>query len=329
MTVTCPAPGSTARVRIGSDTVSVQCAPGQTTAKSYIVRHGNGERTRLIAQPAATAPAPAPVVTTARAPVAAAPAGSTARVRIGGTGATVAAPVVSSGAATVGTLRTTRTTTPVSPGGGYSFGSGYGLTPGPGAMDPVPSATGALRAAPASGGTVVAPRGAPAPAATIAPAPATPRVVIPSGYRPAWDDDRLNPNRGPQAAYGDQQMAATWDTSKTPMVEANPPAPRGLIAQPQGSGFMLFTKSPTAVAVAETPAAPPTKRYVQVGAFTVAANAERAAARLQALGLPGRVVKTRSGKTVVVVGPFDNSTALANALAKARSGGFSDAFLRS
>jgi len=327
MTVTCPAPGSTARVRIGSDTVSVQCAPGQTTAKSYIVRHGNGERTRLIAQPAA---APAPVVTAARAPAATAPATSSARVRIGGTGtaATIAAPVVTSGAATVGTLRTA---TPTSAGGGYTFGNGYGLSSGPGAMDPVPSASGAVRRAPATGGTVVAPRGAPAPAATIAPAPATPRVVIPSGYRPAWDDDRLNPNRGPQTAYGDQQMAALLDTSKVPMEELNPAAPRGLIAQPQGSGFTLFTKSPTATAAAAaaTPAAASSKRYVQVGAFTVAANAERAAAKLRAIGLPGRVAKTRSGKTVVIAGPFDSATALSNALAKARSGGFSDAFLRS
>ena len=165
---------------------------------------------------------------------------------------------------------------------------------------------------------------------SVPPVPNAARVVIPSGYRPAWTDDRLNPNRGPQTAYGDQQMAATFDISKVPMREANPAPARGLIAQPDAGGFTLFSKSPSAVpaAVAQAPAPALAKRYVQVGAFTVAANAERAAARLQALGLPGRVLQTRSGRTVVVAGPYDSQAAINQALATARSGGFSDAFLR-
>jgi hypothetical protein len=302
MSVTCPADGSTARVRIGSDTVAVKCAPGQTTAKSYIIQHGNGERTRLVANPAPIA-APAPR-TVARVPATPMPAGSTARVVIGG----------------------------VAPGSvpapdGYGFGRGLGVSSGPGVSDPVPSPGQAVRRAPVQ----IAPRGSvPAGSYSVPPVPNAGRVVIPSGYRPAFGDDRLNPNRGPQAAYGDQQMAATWDTSKVPMREANPAPARGLIAQPDAGGVTLFTKSPSAVptAVAQSPAPAAAKRYVQVGAFNVAANAQRAAARLQALGLPGRVVQTRSGRTVVVAGPYDSATALGNALATARSGGFSDAFLR-
>lgn len=302
MKVTCPADGSTARVRIGSDTVAVNCAPGQTTAKSYIVQHGNGERTRLVANPAPIA-APAPQ-TVARVPATPMPAGSTARVVIGGV-----AP---------GSVAAT---------GGYSFGQGFGVTSGPGVSDPVPSPGQGVRRAPVQ----TVPLGSvPLDGDGVSPVPDARRVIIPSGYRPAWDDDRLNPNRGPQAAYGDQQMAATWDITKVPMREANPVPARGLVAEPGGGGVRLFTKSPSAVpaAVAQSPVPAAAKRYVQVGAFNVAANAQRAAARLQALGLPGRVVQTRSGRTVVVAGPYDSATALSNALATARSGGFSDAFLR-
>jgi len=303
MKVTCPTDGSAARVRIGSDTVSVQCAPGQTTAKSYIIQHGSGERTRLVASPA-PAPVPAPKAV-ARVPATPMPAASNARVLIGG---------VAPGTASVAD--------------GFGFGQGFGVTSGPGVADPVPSPAQTVRRAPAT----TTPGGA-APAGSFSGSPVSnaERVVIPSGYRAAWDDDRLNPSRGPQSAYGDQQMAARWDITKVPMEAANPAPARGLIAQPDAGGVTLFSKSPSAVpaAVAQSPAASVvTKRYVQVGAFNVAANAERAAARLQALGLPGRVVQTRSGRTVVVAGPYDNATALQNALASARRGGFSDAFLR-
>ena len=42
-------------------------------------------------------------------------------------------------------------------------------------------------------------------------APATQRAaVVPPGYRPAWQDDRLNPNRGVRTATGDAQTAAIW-----------------------------------------------------------------------------------------------------------------------
>ncbi len=299
MKVTCPADGSTARVRIGSDTVAVNCAAGQTTAKSYIVQHAGGERTRLIVNPAASRPAAPKAVAEASGPRAAQPAGSTARVRIGGV-----APGSGSEAA----------------GGGYPFGSGFGLGSGPGVADPVPTpGQQTLR-----GGAATTTTGG------AAPAPEPRQVVIPAGYRSAWTDDRLNPERGPRSAYGDQQMAATWDTSKVPMREANPAPARGLIGGSDTGGVQVFTKSPSAVpaTVARTPAAAPAKRYVQVGAFNVAANAERAVARLQALGLPGRVAKTRSGRTVVVAGPYAEASALNSALAIARRGGFADAFLR-
>jgi SPOR domain len=307
MAVTCPADGVTARVRIGGDTVGIQCPPGQTTSKSYIVRHANGERTRVIAKPP-VAPVPAAPVATANA----------RRVGVGDlvAGGRVIIGRVPPGGPTNGFGNGYGVAAPTA-GGGYTFGQGFGLTDYPGVMDPVPS--------PASAGSPLMA----APVGTIKP-------VIPEGYRPAWTDDRLNPNRGPRTLYGDQQMAATVTIDDVPMRTVDPAQARGLILQ-QPSGLLLSSKSPSAVAAAAArapapvattaSAAAPAKRYVQVGMFAVSANAQRAAAKLQSLGLPGRVAQTASGKTVVIAGPYGSVPAVNAALATARRG-FPDAFLR-
>ncbi|WP_224826405.1 SPOR domain-containing protein [Cognatishimia sp. MH4019] len=45
----------------------------------------------------------------------------------------------------------------------------------------------------------------------VATAPARREVITPPpGYRRVWEDDRLNPNRGPRTAQGDAQMARVW-----------------------------------------------------------------------------------------------------------------------
>ncbi len=161
---------------------------------------------------------------------------------------------------------------------------------------------------------------------TIAP-PAPAPVAIPEGYRAAWRDGRLNPNRGPQTAYGDAQMAATVTIDEVPMRTADPAPARGLIGE-AANGAVYSSRSPATQPVAAAPAANPTGyRYVQVGMFNVPDNATRAAAKLRSLGLQGRVARTASGKTVVISGPYDQSAALNAALAKAR-GAFPDAFLR-
>ena len=113
----------------------------------------------------------------------------------------------------------------------------------------------------------------------------------PAGYANVWEDDRLNPNRGPQAY----------------VAKASQP-----VATPTADGTLQ-------------------NRYVQVGTYSVSSNAQAAAQVLLALGMSpriGKVVMSGQEHLVVVAGPFDGQAALMNALNSARSAGFSDAFLR-
>lgn len=142
---------------------------------------------------------------------------------------------------------------------------------------------------------------------TQARAPVAP-VRVPKGYRAAWEDDRLNPNRAKGTAQGRASMNQIW--SQKP--------PRQQIAQ-----------------VARTQQATQTYRsggkYVQVGTFGVPSNAQRTAQRLSSMSLPVVSRKmTRGGRsyTVVSAGPFANSAALRAALQTARRAGFADAFIR-
>jgi len=94
------------------------------------------------------------------------------------------------------------------------------------------------------------------------------------------------------------------------------------------------TRKPVAQAETKTAAARPAAgghRYVQVGTFGVAANADRTAARLRAGGLPVRISAYTKGGTryqIVMAGPFADGATLSRALSAARGAGFRDAFTR-
>jgi hypothetical protein len=142
-------------------------------------------------------------------------------------------------------------------------------------------------------------------------------MTPPPGYKPAWRDDRLNPNRARGTAQGDQQMRQIW-TDKVPQQLTHPAH-----AQPRKAAV-----SSKAMPVAQGASG---ARFVQVGSFGVPENAARAAQRLQALGLPVQVSRGAiKGKPVQVVkaGPFTAPGQAEAALRAARSAGFGDAILR-
>lgn len=141
---------------------------------------------------------------------------------------------------------------------------------------------------------------------------------VPAGYRPVWEDDRLNPRRAQGTVGGKAAMDLVWtDTvprrlidrsSGRDMTAYNPnlhypytdlttqvragsqAAPRATIStrsaapQPQPQARVSTRSTPQA---AMQPAPQRVAgRYVQVGAFADPSNASNAVARLQAAGLP-------------------------------------------
>lgn len=192
-----------------------------------------------------------------------------------------------------------------------------------------------------------------------------PLAEPPPGYKLAWDDDRLNPNRGKQTVEGFLAMDEIWtrtapaelredskirrkpvkiivrhaDGSETPhdgYVLSSKDGQK--VVQMAATGQVLVTKSAKAAApeaVAKTapaksrkPAEPAaTGRFlVQVGTFGVPANAEGVAGRLKGLGLPVSRGKLKGGAlTVVYAGPFASADEAKRALSAARGLGFGDA----
>jgi hypothetical protein len=184
------------------------------------------------------------------------------------------------------------------------------------------------------------------------------KVRTPKGYVRTFDDGRLNPNRGPRTLAGDYQQAQVWtDTVPAYAIGQKPhltfweklfgthPQARAT-AQPVVRSSVSARVSTKSVAPVTTPLATQTARarpsagqalpvntlrYVQVGTFGVPANADKSIARLAAMGLPvSAQVSQKSGKPLkmVLAGPFASSQQTLQALAQARSAGYSDAFAR-
>ncbi len=148
-------------------------------------------------------------------------------------------------------------------------------------------------------------------------------MAMPEGYRKAWKDGRLNPNRGKGTAIGQAQQDQVWTQDTPAQLVANAPA-----AQIQAKQKTYTT------AASNAPRAPKAKLggyYIQVGTFGEAANAKRTSARLQAMGLPvanSRITHKGRALQIVMAGPFVDTGSAQAALTKARRSGFGDAFIR-
>jgi len=191
--------------------------------------------------------------------------------------------------------------------------------------------------------------------------------IVPKGYRPVWEDDRLNPLRAQGTVAGQMAMELVWtDTVPRRLIDRqtgrdmtayNPNVvyPYTDLATQTRAGVLAarnVTVSTSGRVQAQPKAQPQRQvsvaqvstrsvpqqapqtlsgRFVQVGAFANPANADGAIRRLQAAGLPvstSSVTRKGTAMRVVMAGPFSSSAALSQGLGIARSAGFGDAFAR-
>lgn len=185
-------------------------------------------------------------------------------------------------------------------------------------------------------------------------------IETPRGYRPVWQDDRLNPrraeqdlypraassvhqvaegyvrvpnsgerfnpSRAQQSALGDARMAQVW-TDTVPRKLRNEPAPQTITVKQraqQTSAQLGFLAPETSEQLARAP------RYVRAEIFADPTAAQEASRRLSATGLPVRLGRTtRNGQPfkVVLAGPFYDAASASAGLATVRRAGFSAARL--
>jgi cell division septation protein DedD len=185
---------------------------------------------------------------------------------------------------------------------------------------------------------------------------------VPQGYRPAWNDDRLNPRRGIGTQAGAAQMALIWSNS-VPQVLINAYTGKPVTpAEAQALGLTLpyaqpvvrhapaqarpsiSTRAPAPVLTQQTQrprAAQPDQRvvsapadgghYVQIATFSDEATARGTVAQVQRMGYPARLGHfNRQGRAhqVVMAGPFATPQQAGQALNSARAAGYGGASLR-
>ncbi|MGH1415086.1 MAG: SPOR domain-containing protein [Pelagimonas sp.] len=166
-------------------------------------------------------------------------------------------------------------------------------------------------------------------------------AAVPEGYRPAWEDDRLNTRRAYQTVAGYMDTQRVW-TNTVPR-ELAVQNPRHKIKAPviaysaKGSRPVVSTRNgPVAKAPVISTRSQPRSvktdaRYVEIGVFTTEAKARAAAARLSRSGLPVKYgTYTRGGQKMrsVMVGPYASPRALTVALNSVKAAGYTRAYTR-
>ncbi|TYO88426.1 Meckel syndrome type 1 protein [Oceanicella actignis] len=171
-----------------------------------------------------------------------------------------------------------------------------------GAARPIEVGTGAGAAAP--------PRRSPAasPAPSPAPSPSSPPIASPAAAS-ASPGAVLRADAPAGVAPGRAAPASGAETAR------GAPPPKAGAAAPQGA------QAGVPPDLAEAPERP----YVQVASFRNPANAEAAARRFAAQGLPVRVGAPEGGWVRLLLGPFAREGAARDALDLARAAGFPDA----
>ena len=159
-----------------------------------------------------------------------------------------------------------------------------------------------------------------------------PGISVPEGYKPAWDDDRLNPHRAHQTFAGKAQMDQVWTRTLPRRLirrDAGPTVTKATSDQyvTRDQGVVLSTRSAPAKAAVRRAS----HRYVQAGLFSTDTRARAAAKRIANTGLPARLGKVRyKGRIYLAVyaGPFRTQAQLDGAIDRVRAAGYRNVSLR-
>ena len=170
---------------------------------------------------------------------------------------------------------------------------------------------------------------------------------VPTGYRRAFDDGRLNPYRAEMTFTGKASMDRIW-AEKVPRTLKRRRAGEEIVYSTKSilgptqyepkSTVLVKNNSIAAAPVISTKSTPATKSlrlsgtpYVQIGNYSSAELAQKIAQDIRRLGLPvriGRYEKAGVVQRIVLAGPYENVSSSYVALARAREAGFTEAFVR-